>query len=189
MPTPGAAILTLWFVWLVTWWAAAAWSAPARVRQSARDRLSHNVLTWGGALCFVAQAAWLSPLFRPLVFEPRWLSWGAVAVAALGFAWMWWARWHIGRLWSGAVTLKTGHRVVQSGPYRFTRHPIYSGLLLAIVATTIVRDAWMGVLGLALFTTGILLKIRQEERLLMSHLGADYEAYRSRVPMLIPRFW
>lgn len=186
MSPAGVVIVALWIVWLVTWVLVGLFSDRAVVRQGIGGRLAHNALLWAGAYVLVGQAAWLRPIARPLLREPAWTAWSAVAVACVGFAWMWWARWHIGRLWSGAVTLKAGHRIVRSGPYRLTRHPIYTGLMLAAVASAVVRDAWTGVVGLALITLGVLLKIKQEEALLLSTFGAEYERYRHDVPALIP---
>jgi protein-S-isoprenylcysteine O-methyltransferase Ste14 len=103
----------------------------------------------------------------------------------LGFAA--WARVLIGRFWSGAVTLKADHALIRGGPYAWTRHPIYSGLLLALTGTALARDSLGGFLGLALLFAGLVVKLRQEERLLLEHFGPAYETYRAEVPALIPR--
>ena len=107
----------------------------------------------------------------------------------MGLAFTWWARLHLGTLWSGNVTRKEGHRVIDTGPYGLVRHPIYTGLLLAIFATLLLRPGWYGLGSAAFFTIGFVTKLRLEERFLKAELGPDdYEAYQARVPMLVP-FW
>jgi protein-S-isoprenylcysteine O-methyltransferase Ste14 len=92
-------------------------------------------------------------------------------------------------MWSAVVTLKAEHRIVKTGPYTLTRHPIYTGLLLALVGTALVRDTVAGLIGCALIVTGFVLKLRQEERMLIEHFGQDYRVYRKQVPALIPQPW
>jgi len=106
---------------------------------------------------------------------------------ALGIAFAWWARLHLGRLWSGRITRKVDHRVVDSGPYGIVRHPIYTGLLLSLLATSVAKGTVPGIAGFALLLLGIWMKAGLEERWLTQELGeGDYESYRRRVPMLLP---
>jgi protein-S-isoprenylcysteine O-methyltransferase Ste14 len=106
-----------------------------------------------------------------------------------GLLFTWWARLHLGRLWSGSITRKEGHRVIDTGPYGLVRHPIYTGLIFALFATAIAQAAISGLAGAALIAFGLWVKARIEERFLTAELGADaYGAYRRRVPMLIPNF-
>jgi protein-S-isoprenylcysteine O-methyltransferase Ste14 len=115
---------------------------------------------------------------------------GAYTLAGLtlvGILFAWWARIHLGRLWSGTITRKENHHVVDSGPYALVRHPIYTGLIAAIAATAAAQATVTGLLGAALIAFGLWLKARVEEDFLTVELGADaYGAYRRRVPMLVP---
>jgi protein-S-isoprenylcysteine O-methyltransferase Ste14 len=114
-------------------------------------------------------------------------GWALVGVAALGFLFCWWARIHLGRLWSGWVTKKAGHRIVDTGPYRIVRHPIYTGLMIAAFATAAANGTTAALAGAAVMTFSFWLKARLEERFLSAELGAEvYGEYRRRVPMLIP---
>jgi protein-S-isoprenylcysteine O-methyltransferase Ste14 len=113
----------------------------------------------------------------------------ALLLAALGFALTWWARIHLGRFWSAAVTLKAEHTLIRSGPYALTRHPIYTGLLLALLATAVARDSLGSLIGAGLILLGLVLKLRQEEQFLKAQFGAAYDAYKKDVPTLIPRPW
>lgn len=109
------------------------------------------------------------------------------AVALLEIVFAWWARIHLGRLWSGTITLKQDHRIIDTGPYGLVRHPIYTGLLLSILATAAAQATVTGLLGAAGIFLGLWMKARAEERLLTAELGAEaYGGYRRRVPMLVP---
>jgi protein-S-isoprenylcysteine O-methyltransferase Ste14 len=129
---------------------------------------------------------WPAPLlsrFRPPGVAAPFLATALVA-AGLGFAV--WARFHIGRNWSGRVVVKRDHVLVRSGPYAIVRHPIYAGLLAALAGTALAIGEWRGLLAAALALCGFLRRIGVEERR-MSATFADYEAYRRITPALIPR--
>ena len=84
---------------------------------------------------------------QPLIRE-TWISWVGVALAATGLGFAGWARIHLGRLWSGRVTLKEDHTIVRTGPYGLVRHPIYTGLLLALVGTVLAQVTVAAIAGL-----------------------------------------
>jgi protein-S-isoprenylcysteine O-methyltransferase Ste14 len=114
-------------------------------------------------------------------------AWVCVALIAIGLGFTWWARIYLGRLWSGRVTRKAEHRVVDTGPYALVRHPIYTGLLLAALATAAAKGTVLGIAGFAMLLLGLTLKARLEERWLAGELeGGAYADYRRRVPMLVP---
>jgi protein-S-isoprenylcysteine O-methyltransferase Ste14 len=160
------------------------WSRQTAARASFAQEAPYRIVTIiGAALLFGAFE------FRVLrngwdVNEP--VAWAMVALIVAGFAFAWWARLHLGTLWSGTITRKEDHRIVDTGPYALVRHPIYTGLLLAGFATAIARGRWEALLGAFLFALGCWMKARQEERFLSEELGAEYAAYRKRVRMLIP---
>jgi protein-S-isoprenylcysteine O-methyltransferase Ste14 len=84
------------------------------------------------------------------------------------------------------VTKKEGHHVVDTGPYGVVRHPIYPGIIAAAIGTAIAKGTILGMGGAGLLTIGLLMKARLEEVWLRAQLGTEYEAYRKRVPMLVP---
>lgn len=93
----------------------------------------------------------------------------------------------LGALWSGSVTAKANHRVVDTGAYAIVRHPIYTGILLATYATAAAKGTVPGVIGAVLVTLGLWMKARLEEGWLAARLEPDaYRLYRRRVPMLFP---
>ncbi len=92
----------------------------------------------------------------------------------------------IGAEWSQDVELKQGHKLVESGPYRFMRHPIYTGHLLMGLGTAIASGRVIALAGLLSFVAGFWIKLNQEERLLMFAFPDEYPGYKARVKALIP---
>lgn len=194
--TPDNAIYVPWCIWAVTW-IAAAWWADLTVARPAFGRESLyrliNILGFVTLLGSYAVKEKDGVRMHMLVPSARlWLlpdaaGWAMVAMASLGFIFAWWARIHLGRLWSAAVTRKTDHRVVDTGPYAIVRHPIYTALLTGAIATMVIKGSIAAIAGCLLLVIGYVLKARVEERFLAEQLGRDaYESYRQRVPMLVP---
>jgi protein-S-isoprenylcysteine O-methyltransferase Ste14 len=101
-----------------------------------------------------------------------------------------WAIHELGRFFRIVVTIQPDHRVVDTGPYRFVRHPSYTGLLLALAGAGVALDSWLSLLALtALPLAGILVRIRVEESALLDALGESYAAYEARTDRLIPGVW
>ena len=130
--------------------------------------------------------AWLAARFLPRVAGWFWLG---LVLVALGLAFSVAARIWLGRNWSSMVTLKRDHELIRSGPYRWVRHPIYTGLLLAVLGSAIALGEWRGLIALALIIAAFLRKISIEERFLAPQFGAAYRGYRDEVPALLPQPW
>jgi len=182
-----AIIPTLWLAWLAFWIASAARGVKETQRhESTFSRLSYQVpLIAGGVLLgwpHVLGGA-LEQRFHPHTFA--WFAVGAALVAAgLGFSVA--ARLWLGGNWSANVTLKKGHELIRSGPYALVRHPIYTGVLLALVGTAIAVGKWRALLGLALMTGSFVRKLILEERFMREEFGEAYARYRAEVAALIP---
>ncbi len=176
----------IWIAWLISWIAASFWSGRTQRRVGTLE-------TWTYRAAMIAGGILLIPWTPRLLAEKR--IWdvgydGAYALAALmlaGLAFTWWARIYLGRLWSSAITRKEDHRIVDSGPYGIVRHPIYTGLIIALLATAAAEATVTALLGVALVIFGLWLKARTEERFLTAELDPDlYGSYCRRVPMLVP---
>lgn len=107
-------------------------------------------------------------------------------VVWLGVVWAVWAERTLGRWFSGTFGVRVGHELVMWGPYAFTRHPIYTGLVLALLATAWQFNSRAGLLATAVITVSFLFHTLIEERLFVAHFGDAYRAYQARVPRLIP---
>jgi protein-S-isoprenylcysteine O-methyltransferase Ste14 len=183
---PSQVLEIIWIVWLTSWVAASFWSDRARKRAPTLE-------TWGYRAPMIAGGILLAPLTGLLLGEkPIWeVNYaGIYALAALmlaGLMLTWWARIYLGPMWSSVIARKEDHKIIHTGPYAFVRHPIYSGLIIALVATAAAEGRLTALIGAALIILGVWLKARTEERFLLTELGPEsYDAYRRRVPMLIP---
>jgi protein-S-isoprenylcysteine O-methyltransferase Ste14 len=105
---------------------------------------------------------------------------GSVVITLLGLGIAVWARVTLGVYWSANVVLKEDHAVIERGPYRIVRHPIYSGVLLMLVGSTVFSARLAAVVVLAAACAGLWIKARSEERLLSERLPA-YARYKNRV--------
>jgi protein-S-isoprenylcysteine O-methyltransferase Ste14 len=186
--TPETASEAIAALFVVGWIAAALWADRTVAALPSREQRP----LYGAGVVFVAAvvaAAWLLPALRVRMWPAAEVfNWAMVAFLVAGCAVCAWARVHLGRLWSGGVVLKEGHRVVDTGPYGFVRHPIYSGAFVAMVAFAAIRARPTGLLMSLGFIAFFALKSRLEERLLLREFGAAYEDYQRRVPRLVPRF-
>jgi protein-S-isoprenylcysteine O-methyltransferase Ste14 len=106
-----------------------------------------------------------------------------------GVSFAFWARFTLGRNWSGRVTIKEDHELVTRGPYRLVRHPIYTGALLTFGGTALAFGRVGGLLAVAIMTTVFLRKIWLEEKVLDQHFGPRYADYRKTAKTLIPLLW
>ncbi len=183
--TPVLVIQLEWFAWIVSWGVAAAWSARAVAR--APKQAGYRIVTAAGAVLLFVPSRRRGPAHFSLWHPAPPIAWLLVAAAALGFLFTWWARIHLGTLWSSQVTRKEHHHIVDTGPYALVRHPIYTGLILATLATMALEGTAVAVAGTVLMIAGYYIKARSEERFLREQLGAaEYDAYARRVPMLMP---
>lgn len=196
---PEAAVYLVWDFWIVSWLAAALWSNRTIKRAGLSREFGYRLLALLGFVLLFATPLYIShghwhfgePRgalgWRLWPYPPAPVGWAMVALAALGIAFAWWARIHLGRLWSGSITRKEEHRVVDTGPYAIVRHPIYTGLLTAAVATAVVTGSVHTVLGAILLIVAYWMKAKLEERFLVEELGPEaYNSYRRRVPLLVP---
>lgn len=185
MLQPHAMILIAWLVFLVTWILAAGWSARVASHDDLGAESPSRVLV-------IASVAMILVAYWPMGQGALWVTqttWGLVAftLVIVGFIFAWWARLHLGPLWSNAVSPTEAHRIVDSGPYHIVRHPVYAGLLLAALATALELGRIEAIAGAATLIAALSFRAKMEERALKRDVSeSDYVAYRRRVPMLIP---
>jgi len=177
----------LWLAWLIYWFSAARDVKPVSHHESLPSRFSYMApLLLGGIVMSLAHAPlpWLNARFLPRTI----LIYGiGVAILVAGLFETVWARRHLGRNWSGTITVKEGHSLVRSGPYGYVRHPIYSGLILALIGTAIAIGEWRGLVGTFLIAASFAIKLSLEERMLAPVFGEELVRYRAEVPALFPR--
>lgn len=193
--SPQTAVAVLWVVWYATWILAVVFSRRTKVQMKTDAFGLHRLLAGLGApLLFTPQVLAGRSIGEPLatLSARLWarnngVDWTFFALTAGGFAFCWWARLHLGSLWSGFVTLKEDHRVVDTGPYALVRHPIYSGVIFSAAMTALIGATPLTLLGAGLVAVGFSMTARIEEGFLRRELGAAaYDGYSQRVGMLIP---
>ena len=136
---------------------------------------------------FAINPDWMQWSFVPL---PDWLRWTGLAIGALCVFFLWWVFTSIGSNISETVLTKKDHQLVTDGPYRWIRHPLYSGALLAFFSLSFVASnafmAGLVVLGAILFVAVV---IPREEEVLIAKFGEAYLEYRKSTGRLLPRMW
>jgi len=176
----------MWIAWCLYWVISARGTKRTVRRESWVSRISH-VLPLIIGILLVALPHIPSALFATRILPRTFVTyWVGVTLTFLGLAFAVWARRHIGSNWSGTVTVKENHALVRTGPYAWVRHPIYTGLLLAILGTAVARGELRGVWALALCTIAFVSKLRIEERWMRQEFGEEYARYSASVPALIP---
>jgi protein-S-isoprenylcysteine O-methyltransferase Ste14 len=182
----GPLIGLIWMAWCLYWYVAARNVKAARRTESRSSWVTHTVLL----VAAIALLAWPQQgdgwFFGKVLPQTILGYWIGVALLLTGLGFSIWARRRLGRNWSGTVTLKEDHELVRTGPYRWVRHPIYSGLLLGFVGTAISLSEWRGVAAVILAIFALLLKIRLEERWMIETFGNAYLRFRAEVKALIP---
>jgi protein-S-isoprenylcysteine O-methyltransferase Ste14 len=175
----------LWLVWLVYWWYSARDVKRTTRPEPFRSQLKHRAPLIIAVLCFAAPR-WMP---RPLTdrFVPQGLFFPTVGtlMLALGLAFSVWARRHLGRNWSAHVVVKEDHALIRSGPYRYVRHPIYTGILFAMLGMALAIGEWRALVGFAGMVLSFAIKSRQEEAR-MRETFAEYGDYQRHTAALIP---
>jgi protein-S-isoprenylcysteine O-methyltransferase Ste14 len=177
-----------WIVLAVYWAVSALSQKPTKKEEHFIERLRHLV---PGMIAFLllsqsdSSYGWLGRRFLP---ESGTLNLLALVLAGAGVALAIWARWHLGRNWSAVVSIREEHDLIRSGPYRAVRHPIYTGLLLAMMGTVLIVGELRALMALAIALASLYLKARKEDAWLASEFGESFEGHAKSTGMFLPRF-
>lgn len=186
---PQTFIGTAWIVTAVVWLIGAFATKPTARRQPAESRWLDIGEAWMAALLLFRSKLQFGPLAWRFVPNAQTLVWLGVALTIAGLSLAITARLFLGGNWSGTVTIKKGHILVRRGPYALVRHPIYSGILLAILGTALAIGEVRALVGASLVFLILAHKMNLEERFMMERFGASYAEYRNHVKALIPLVW
>jgi len=169
-------------VWLVMWFS----TKSVKKRESPLERVQHLVpLILGFWLLF--EKNWKGLNTRVVPDNPA-AWWLGLALTAGGVAISIWARVSLGTNWSGVVTLKDNHELIRKGPYRWVRHPIYTGLLLGMIGTAAIRGHLRGWLGFLIVFAAYYFKARREEAFLRQEFGEGFEEHVRHTGMFLPKW-
>ncbi|HLY43919.1 MAG TPA: isoprenylcysteine carboxylmethyltransferase family protein [Terracidiphilus sp.] len=181
-----SAISSAWAVLGLIWFVGLAFTKRTVRSQPVGARLFHLLMVLLGFALLGSRwfdSGWLSQRILPVTDE---LKIAGVLLTMSGCAFAIWARLTLGSNWSGRATVKADHELITRGPYALARHPIYTGILLGALGTSLATCEWRCVLGMVLLALAFMVKMSQEERLMMQTFPMDYPAYRQRVKALVP---
>jgi protein-S-isoprenylcysteine O-methyltransferase Ste14 len=166
------------------------WAAPAKGPQSAEFK-------WYRSIRLVILAAVFSLLFWEATavgvlgkrFVPDLPALGIVGFLATlcGLFVSSWSRIALGKYWSDKVIVQTEHQLIRTGPYACMRHPLYSGVLLAVLGTALVLGEVRGLVSFAVLLVNYMIKAKREERILAERFGPEFNSHVARTGFLLPR--
>ena len=182
----GIVLITCWIVFLAVWLVSAFFTKRTAFRQDLVGSVAYRVLAVAGFFLLVRGARFSPALGLRFAPPSTGLAWLAAACGIIGLGICLWARLTLGRNWSSVVTVKENHELVQHGPYRFVRHPIYTGILTLFTGNVLLDGRWGGILGDLLLLLSFWIKLRHEEALMLKEFPRDYPAYMQRVRRLVP---
>ena len=175
-----------WLVFVAIWVVAAVSTKRTAYRESRTQRLRYWVLLVVAYFLLLYGRRLPHPLNIRVLPHVALNAWAAAVSCVIGLAFALWARVTLGRNWSGVVTLKEGHELVERGPYRFVRHPIYTGILTMFFATALAQGHLSGFVGTLLMFASFWIKLRDEEKLMLQQFPERYGDFRRRTNRIIP---
>jgi len=180
----GGIIEWMWIIWGAYWYISSRSVKTAVKRESGAGRFLHLALMAIGISLFAVRLDLLNSRFLP---SAPWMNLASVALVAAGVGLSFWARYHLGQYWSSSVSLKEDHRIIETGPYAYLRHPIYSGIIVAVLGSVLMSGTYRALVGFLVIVTALCIKASREEQLLSGELGSAYTEYRRNTGFLVPR--
>jgi protein-S-isoprenylcysteine O-methyltransferase Ste14 len=184
------AVAACWGVFIATWALGALYNARYAPRTVSTDA-KLGFRWWQGWIvagvgvsllqAFVPRSVWAA-----LTFRSDGAAWAGLVILISSTIFALWARWTLGKMWSFVPTLREHHQLHTDGPYRFTRHPIYTGILGMLLGSTLIAGFGGVVLALFVFGGVFLVRIPREEKLMLQTFGEQYVRYQREVPRLVP---
>ena len=184
------AVTFLWAVLEIVGLITQRFRSSGPSKSSRKDRGSLIVLVGGmavGIFFAINFMFWFSP--ARLSDQPLMYYLGLILILG-GIAFRWYAIRVLGRYFTRDVVVRSDQVVVQNGPYRYIRHPSYSGTLLSMLGLGLALGNWTSLIALIVFgLAGHLYRVRVEEQALVEELGQPYLDYMSHTHRFIPYIW
>jgi len=137
-------------------------------------------------IVFLINPNWMAWSSMPL---PVWIRWVGVLLGVAGCAILIWTHRILGENFFGGMKIRKGHQLINDGPYQWVRHPMYTAFILLGFAWFFLSENWfIGGCWLASTTLVIVTRLKEEERMLLSHFGEIYQIYMQQTGRLFPRF-
>src|SRR5271154_4756965 len=177
----------LWILFALYWLASAFKLKKTKKREALFERLRYVLPLVAAFYLLSGRNVHWGPLRARFVPDSPTVEWLGVFLTAAGILVAFWARWHLGSNWSGVVTLKEGHELIRNGPYRTIRHPIYTGILLAMLGTSVAIGEVRGLLAVVITWLSFYQKARREESFLSEEFGPGFVEHCHHTGMFLPR--
>jgi protein-S-isoprenylcysteine O-methyltransferase Ste14 len=179
----GPILKVIWAIFAL-YWIAFAWGNKRAVQKSSPGFRLIPIL--GAFGLFLLAKAHPDFFLRQLYVRDASVEMTGIVLCVVGVALAIWARTLLGRNWSGNPQIKEDHELIQAGPYRLVRHPIYTGILLAVFGTAFCRGRMLDlVLFLFLFVV-FWIKLKVEESFMAKQFPEAYPPYRKSTKALVP---
>jgi protein-S-isoprenylcysteine O-methyltransferase Ste14 len=183
---PLYASVVLWIVFSAYWTYAAQSASTVRSAESRRSRSFHMILLNGSMLLIYISLPGLGGRFVP---DTQAVHIAGIAIQAAFLLFAVWARRHLGRNWSGEVTVKVDHELVRTGPYRRIRHPIYTAMFGMYAGAALAIGEVHSLVALGILMLAYARKIGLEETALGNEFGSAYTDYRRHSWAVVPPIW
>ncbi len=174
-------LLLCWIVWTL------AFLKPRKQAAGQKKAVVAPASKWGIVLVTIGFAfVWM--YVRPTNMQKSWPSLiASMILGPLSVVLVWAAAHRLGKQWRYVAAVSEDHELIQTGPYRWVRHPIYLSMLGMLMATGAAWTWWpMWIAGVVVFLAGTEIRVRAEDRLLEERFQDSFRAYRDSVPAYIP---
>jgi protein-S-isoprenylcysteine O-methyltransferase Ste14 len=175
-----------WIIFVLVWLLAATSAKRTIYRESRGDRARYWILLVMAYFLVLRSNTLPAPFNWLVIAHTKTSAWSGAFLCVCGLVFAIWARVILGRNWSGVVTLKEGHELIERGPYRIVRHPIYTGILAMFGGTAVAIGYFGGFVGFLLVFVSFWMKLKREEDLMLKHFPQKYAAYQVKVKRVIP---
>jgi protein-S-isoprenylcysteine O-methyltransferase Ste14 len=155
------------------------------------DKRTRNFNTISIALTFIlVPAIFLFPVFGFATIRISIIFWIGFAFQIIGFFLRYWSIYTLGKYFRTTIEIEKGQKVIEKGPYKYIRHPSYSGIILFCFGYGLVSLNWISIIiAVLLPAIALLYRIHNEESILVNEIGKVYEDYMKRTKRLIPGIW
>ena len=179
-------IRACWLIFAAVWLVGALSAKRTIYRESIAERARYSLPLVIGYFLLIKSSSLPPPFVWLIIPHTPSSIWVGALMCISGLLFAVWARVILGRNWSGVITLKEGHELIERGPYRIVRHPIYTGILTMFAGTAVAIGYFGGFIGLLLLFVSFWMKLKREEDLMLKHFPEEYSAYQHRVKRIIP---
>jgi protein-S-isoprenylcysteine O-methyltransferase Ste14 len=186
-PTPREIIEAAWITFAVYWFWAARNQKRVQRSEPLLLRFSHILFMACGFVLLYSRDPYFTALNQRFIPERPWIEMLGALLTAAGVGFAIWARRHIGKNWSAEVTIRQEHNLIRTGPYARIRHPIYTGLLVAVGGTAIAIGEYRTIVAFVFILVGFSIKAKREELLLTKEFGPAFDEHRRQTGFFLPR--